>query len=323
MDMTQHALPLQQSQLYHDALRRIGADAQRFSMTGADGVILRRSLGPLGKIGLLSRPDLRGIDAPGRIAAGLGAAWLVVNAARPCDGAALSHAGYLRLAAPRKYAVLSLAGGPADWLARMNGKWRNRLRRAQRDAMRTLPERRTGRDLTIRVAAMPSDPAHWLLRADAAQQRDRSYRGLPTALITAMAATPGALHLYTARIGGRAIAAMLFARHGTGASYLIGWSDHQGRKFSAHNLLMWRAMGDLAAMGVVAIDLGLCDACTNPGLARFKRGAGATLEDLGGTWLYARPFAPLHGLLRRLRATPPPHAKAAPAPAARPEFQAP
>ncbi|WP_439138002.1 GNAT family N-acetyltransferase [Roseicyclus sp.] len=323
MDMTQHALPLQQSQLYHDALRRIGADAQRFCTKGGEALVLRRSLGPLGKVALSSCANLRGIDAACGMGADLGAAWLVVNAGRPCEGLALYRAGYIPLAAPRKQAVLSLAGGSADWLGRMHGKWRNRLRRAQRDAMRTIPARMEGRDLTIRVSAMPPDPAHWILRADAAQQRDRGYRGLPPQLIAAMAATPGALHLYTARIGGKVIAAMLFARHGTGASYLIGWSDHQGRKFSAHNLLMWRAMGDLAAMGVSAIDLGLCDTAANAGLARFKLGAGATLEVSGGTWLYARPLAPLHGLLRRLRATPPPHATTVHGPAARRGFQAP
>jgi lipid II:glycine glycyltransferase (peptidoglycan interpeptide bridge formation enzyme) len=134
-----------------------------------------------------------------------------------------------------------------------------------------------------------------------------------------MAKTPGALCLITARHGGRCVAAMLFAHHGSTASYLIGWSDAQGRKLSAHNLILWQAMGDLAGRGAGGIDLGLCDRRAAPGLARFKLGSGAVARDLGGTWADVGPLAPLHA---GLRATRPWHATNAPAPAAPPGFPA-
>jgi hypothetical protein len=38
-------------------------------------------------------------------------------------------------------------------------------------------------------------------------------------------------------------------------------------------------------MGVRRIDLGLADAGANPGLARFKTGAGGVVRTLGGSWL--------------------------------------
>lgn len=316
----QHAvppLPLQQSPLYHDALRRLGAAAAFVPMPGGAILALSRRWPLLGKITLLSRPALWRCGALPGLPRAFGAGALIINAASPADGARLWAAGYLRLARPRNAAILSLAGTQADWLARMDGKWRNRLRHAQRQSLRLIGERTRGRDLSIVASPMPPDPGHWLLRAEAAQQRARGYRNLPPVLVAALAASPDGLHLYTARIGHTPIAAMLFACHGREASYLIGWSDARGRKLSTHNLILWRAMGDLAARGVDTIDLGHCDPVAAAGLARFKQGAGAVVMPMGGTWAAIGALAPFHALMRRLRVNPRPHATAAPVPAAR------
>jgi hypothetical protein len=235
---------------------------------------------------------------------------LIVNAETPSCAAGLHRAGFLRLAAPQTIARLSLAGMADDWLSRMDGKWRNRLRHAQRGG------------LVIAQAPLPPDPQHWLLHKDAAQQAARGYRNFPPALILAMAQSPGALHLVSARHGGRCVAAMLFAHHGSTASYLIGWSNAQGRKLSAHNLILWQAMGDLARRGAGWIDLGLCNRRAGPGLARFKLGSGAVAQALGGTWADAGPLAPLHAALRGGRAIPPWRATDAHARAAPPGFPA-
>jgi CelD/BcsL family acetyltransferase involved in cellulose biosynthesis len=171
----------------------------------------------------------------------------------------------------------------------MDGKWRNRLRHGLRQ------------DLTVRRAPLPPDPQHWLFHKDAVQQAARGYRGLPPELITAMAtAAPTAMHLFTAKQGPRTVAAMLFALHGRGATYLIGWSDPTGRRLSAHNLLLWHGMGELCALGAQQIDLGLCDDRHAPGLTHFKRSSGAQVRALGGTWGEAGPTAPLHAVLRRV-----------------------
>jgi lipid II:glycine glycyltransferase (peptidoglycan interpeptide bridge formation enzyme) len=108
------------------------------------------------------------------------------------------------------------------------------------------------------------------------------------------------MHLFTAKQGARTVAAMLFALHGRGATYLIGWSDATGRRLSAHNLLLWHGMSDLYALGAQQIDLGLCDDWRAPGLTHFKRGSGAQVRALGGTWGEAGPTAPLHAVLRRV-----------------------
>ncbi len=286
-------LPLQQSPLYHAALTRIGAEAAFVSLPFGPALVLTRTLPLLGRVALISRPvwdDPPSLPALAGLRHSLKARALITNAETPGDGAALARAGFLRLAAPRPVAELPLSGCPEDWLARMGGKWRNRLRHGQRQG------------LAVSEAALPPDPQHWLFHKDAAQQATRSYAGLPPKLITAMAvAAPGALRLFTARRGARTVAAMLFALHGRGATYLIGWSGAEGRAASAHSLLIWQAMGALATHGAIRIDLGLCDGRRSPGLARFKRGSGAVVRDLGGTWGAGGPTVPLHALLRRLR----------------------
>lgn len=276
---------LQQSRLYASALSRLSASALWKDVPGGPVLAVTRRVPVMGRIALISRP---GPDLPGDLRHMLGVQALIVNAETPAQGAALARAGFVRLAKGRTIADLSLYGTPEDWLARMDGKWRNRLRHAQRQG------------LEFRAAPMPPDPNHWLFHREAEQQAARGYRNLPKALLAAMAAEPGALTLFTARSAGRIIAAMLLARHGTGASYLIGWSDATGRAASGHNLLLWQAMCVLDAAGVRTIDLGTCDGCA-AGLARFKLGSGAKARELDGTWVETGALAPLHATLRALR----------------------
>ena len=283
----QDAPALQQSSLYAAALSRLGAGCLWHAVPGGRLLLLMRRLPALGPVALLSRPT---IALPADLRRALGARALIVNTETAAQASTLSRAGFLRLAAPRGLASLALDGTPEDWLARMDGKWRNRLRHAMRQG------------LEVRSAPLPPDPHHWLFHREAAQQHAQGYRNLPPALIVAIAAAePGALTLFTARASGRIIAAMLFARHESAASYMIGWSEAAGRATSAHNLLLWQAMGVLRTAGLERIELGPCDANKAPGLARFKLGSGAKARSLGGTWAEVGALAPLHAGLRGMR----------------------
>lgn len=276
--------PLQQSPLFAAALARMGASPLWHALPGGPLLAVTRKVPVLGCVALISRP---GPVLPQTLRHALGVGALIVNAETQSQGGALARAGFVRLATGPKVAELSLRGAPEEWLARMEGKWRNRLRHAQRQG------------LDLRAIPLPPDRNHWLFHREAAQQAARGYRNLPPALITAMVASDaGALTLFTARGQGRTIAAMLFARHGQAATYLIGWSDTAGRAASAHNLLLWQAMIALETAGVERIDLGHCDEDNAPGLARFKRGSGAKVRCLGGTWADAGVLAPLHAILR-------------------------
>lgn len=289
-------LPLQQHPVFAQALRRLRVRVDMHETAAARAQVICRRWPGIGSVGLVSRgpvwvaaPDP---DALAALRRDLGLAHLLVNAETLGDAGALRAAGFLRLNRPRQVAELALTGDPADWRARMAGKWRNRLVHAE------------SQGLMVRRKALPPDPGHWLFAREAEQQQTRRYRGLPPALIAAIAAEDArAAQLFTADRAGRPVAAMLFLWHGSGATYQIGWTGPDGRRLSAHNLLLWSAMQWLAARGVQRLDLGGVEADT-PGLARFKLGSGAVARQMGGTWLQSGVLSPLHAA-RRWRLSPP------------------
>ena len=80
-------------------------------------------------------------------------------------------------------------------------------------------------------------------------------------------------------------AAMAFVRHGSTATYQLGWSSDAARKAGAHAVMLLTAAEALQADGVSWLDLGSVDTERAPGLARFKLGTGASLRQLGATVL--------------------------------------
>lgn len=192
----------------------------------------------------------------------------------PNAAADLPRQGFTEVMTGAQVAMLDLTADAPDLLARMQGKWRNRLRHAQRAGIQV-------RKLTG-AAACPD----WLLQHENAQRRARGYRNLPPAFHRAWAGMhPRGLVCRVARDGdGRPMATMVFARHGTSATYQLGWSAPAGRAVSAHNLLLWQAMNGLKAGGVRMLDLGTLNTRDAPGLARFKLGSGAQPVQLGGSW---------------------------------------
>jgi hypothetical protein len=155
----------------------------------------------------------------------------------------------------------------------LHQKWRNRLVRAE--------------TLAVSVERMNVTPAliEMMLARDAAQQRKRGYRNLPPDFLRSWARLyPEATHILVARKKGEICAAMLFLRHGTTATYYLGWRNADSGT-SIHNLILWKAMRGLACHGVQRLDLGLLDTQKSSGLARFKLGTGAVGRKLSGTYL--------------------------------------
>ncbi|WP_025312613.1 GNAT family N-acetyltransferase [Roseicyclus elongatus] len=310
------AMPLQQTALWSAACRSLGAVIRALPAPYA-GTALVRHVPVLGTIAMVSRPTAA-LDVSGaaRLRHDLSARHLVVHAENTAQASALAAAGFRRIAAPRHMAELDLGASPKSMAARLSVKWRNRLRHGLRQPV------------ILRRRPFPADPSHWLLRAEAKQARRLGYRPLPPAMIAALATVqPGAAQLFTAYMAGQRVAAMLMLRHGRAATYQIGWTTAEGRAASAGNLLMWRAMLELQAMGVARIDLGLADPAGADGLTRFKCGTGATTRRLGGSWLDSGLLAWRAGAAYRTpcRAalSPPPCARAARAPVAQPGSRAP
>lgn len=188
------------------------------------------------------------------------------------DDIPLSRSGFHRVMTPYATAEIDLTQPSVELRSSLHQKWRNRLAAAESSGLRIdridgKPERYT-----------------WLLDAEQAQQRRIGYRALPPALVPAWHSAGGRLRVYAAARQGRIIAAMLFLLHGDRATYHIGWSDADGRKHSAHNLLLWTAMKQLPEAGVKLLDLGGINTHDSPGVARFKLGAGGRVKTLCGTW---------------------------------------
>ncbi len=160
--------------------------------------------------------------------------------------------------------------------AGLEGKWRNRLVKAEADAA-----------FTVRVA--PNLPeARRLLDRESQQRAERRFHGLPTAFV------PAYIEAAPSREQGFAVsyaqsrketqAAMLFLIHGDTASYHIGWSNDAGRKANAHNLLMWRGIEYLQRLGLRRLDLGGANTRALPGCTRFRLGTGGLPLTLAGTY---------------------------------------
>ncbi|MDF2142320.1 hypothetical protein [Paenirhodobacter sp. CAU 1674] len=184
--------------------------------------------------------------------------------------------GLIPLVTPRHQAIWRLGPEPATLRAGLDVKWRNRLGAAERSG--------------IAVVADP-DPG-WLLQAEADQRRVRGYGGVPGDFVTAWGRGARGGVLALAALGptasaqaGENLAGVVFLRHGSGATYQIGWSGAAGRACGAHNLLLWQAALMLRGQGVRWLDLGDVNSGAGAGLMRFKLGTGAEVLSLGATSL--------------------------------------
>ena len=266
--------PLPQRWAYGAAMTAMGASVRRFAISDGGAPVgfvqlltrpicgFRISLATQGPIWTKAPPiearaaalRLLRRSVPGR---------LLLTAER--SDAALGRAGFVPVMTAGTMARLALDDGVR---ARMHGKWRNRLVKAERRGLEVGALRRTRLD--------------WLLDADDAAQKAKGYRALPRAFVQNW---PDPVLSLAMIQKGEPIAAMLFLRHGTTATYHIGWSGEDGRRVAAHNLLLWRAMEALRKDGARYLDLGALDTVNAPGLARFKLGSGAVPVKTGGTWL--------------------------------------
>ncbi|SMX36684.1 GNAT family N-acetyltransferase [Maliponia aquimaris] len=282
------ALPLPQSEEFARTFEALGRPLRRYRRTCGDDPRLwwqvqSRRLKALGRIDLVSRGPVAAEPADLDDWSNEWRRWhdgrpLVLNADGMPAGA-LRRAGFWPLMTPASLALLPL-GDDAAMRAALRQKWRNRLNRAEAGP------------LTVTERALTD--GHWILGAEAAQTRQRRYRGLPVDFAAAFAATnPGQARVFEARLGDAPIAAALILKHGRMATWQIGVTSDEGRRHHAMNLLLWRAMSQLADAGHDCLDLGILNSQDAPGLTHFKLGTGARTHRLGGTWLHLGALAPL------------------------------
>ncbi len=115
--------------------------------------------------------------------------------------------------------------------------------------------------------------------------RERTFAATPTSMLRALDQA-GSLQIYRAAHAGRIIAGIGIARHGKGATYLIGWNGPDGRHLKANQFLLWHAMQVEKSQGVNQFDLGGIDELNQPGIAEFKLGMGGSRVELVGEYLH-------------------------------------
>lgn len=190
------------------------------------------------------------------------------------DSSIFADAGYRLITQPVQVAELPISGPAEKRLMRLNGKWRNALRRAWKSPIQIQREK------------FRPQRHRWLLKADLRQQREKGFRTLPHSFLNAYAqANPDTSLVLVAYAKLEPIAAMVFLVHGAVATYHLGWTGIEGRQYAAHHAILMHAGDLLSEKNVKRIDLGTVNAAQAPGLARFKIGTGATVRSLGGTWL--------------------------------------
>lgn len=280
---------LQQNWAYGAACTALGSRVLRLELRRGDSIVgvaqavHRRLFGCLHAVVCTRGPVWNGLPAPQDRAEALRAIyralprpWLrgcfvTPEAAEP-ERQVLKSAGMVRVMTPYSTAMIDLSADETALRAGMHQKWRNRLVRAE------------AANLRIGRADRHDRLYHWLLEAEARQQRSRRYAALPPQMAPLWQQAGGQILVLTASDAGEVTAAMLFLIHGSRATYHIGWADAAGKRLNAHNLLLWQAMRKLKAAGVRQLDLGGLNTEDIPGIARFKLGAGGQVRTLCGTW---------------------------------------
>jgi hypothetical protein len=280
---------LQQGWAYGEALRGGGAIVHRLAFRGGGGVlegvaqlVVRRFLGFLPVAFLLRGP--LGRIAPARVVGAFRErfphAFLLWTPVADPGGA-------LGRPVVTGYATAWLEIGRPDQalLAGMDVRWRHRVHRVLRSGLAT----RIDRDGSME---------RFLLSRELEQRRRIGYRGPhPLFLDRLRAVAPADRLVMLAFAGDDPVAGVLLQRHGSSATYQIGWTGPRGRDLDANRLLLWQSFGVLRGMGVRWLDLGGIATDKAPGPTRFKLQTGAVPEILPGTFLIP-PRLPILGVRR-------------------------
>lgn len=286
-------VPLQQTPAYAAALARRGRAVRRMLVEGADGRTLygvqaaTRAVAGLRVLTTALRgpfpfaPDaLDAGPAPLRaVVHALAGRWphALICAPELADGAeasaALRAAGLRRVMTPQSFAHASLDGDQRALRGRLDGKWRNRLVKAEAGGMRV--------EIARGGAAMS-----WLCGAHGRLMAAKRFKGLPPDFVADLAAASARRDVFVcvAERKRETLAAALFLRHGAGATYVAAAAEPAGRALHAGTLLLWRGLAALQDAGATGCDLGTVDTDRSPGLARFKLGAAAGIFASSGTW---------------------------------------
>lgn len=187
----------------------------------------------------------------------------------------LLNIGFKQCGRPRRSSILvNLSDSEEQLKKNLHQKWRNQLNRAEQLG------------LSLEIATNQAELAYFVRQYEEAQ-REKNYSGLSDIFLSTLGATCAEgsnLKVFYAVANGQKIAAILVASFFDSCHYLAGWNSVDGRKFYAHNYLLWQGLRHCKLIGFKWFDMGGIDPEKHPSITFFKRGIGGSEYALTGEW---------------------------------------
>ena len=280
-EIARHAppIPLQQTWAWGEVQRRLGWRVERLRLSdGSRAMVMLRGVWPFEWAYTPRGPVPATLDAVSELVDWARARHLAQLRVEPQGtpelGELLRGAGFLRgpISEPQHTVIVDLTNADAQ-LANFRKSTRYNLRTAER----------------LGVVVDEVDDTDELSRLVAITYRRQgivmSTAGFNRALREVMDDT----RIYVARVGSTPLGAILVARHGCRAYYLVGGSSDFGRELMPNYALQWRAMCDAHRDGCVDYDLCGIPPPGQPnhpwrGLYQFKTGFGGREVEYTGPW---------------------------------------
>ena len=185
-----------------------------------------------------------------------------------------------------KYTFINSKGWESVWVdlmlsteklrMQLDQKWRNMLVRAEKNTLSF-------------TACTDSDSFEWMLGQCNEMLSSRKAGKIPVQLYRDLKKyldeTSKPPIVFKAFNEEELVAGISIVRHGSAATYLLGWNGEMGRQLKANQFLLWHAMLYLKEQGVDWFDLGGIDEENTPGIASFKLGVNGKRYRLIGEYI--------------------------------------
>ncbi len=153
-------------------------------------------------------------------------------------------------------------------------KWRNTLKKAENQGLEVVWSNKT-------------EHLAWLMQNYTIDKAARNYDGPSPKTILTLAeefSRGQNMLLGVALLDAKPIASILLFKHGSGATYQIGYTSDSGREKCAHHLLLWQAVIELKKRHINDFDLGGVNDETAKGVKTFKEGLGGQPYETAGLY---------------------------------------
>ena len=157
----------------------------------------------------------------------------------------------------------------------LTGKWRNLLRKAQKN------------NIYVHSVALTEKKIDEMIEFYENSQKTIGFSGISSDLLRCLCNASGpdwrlSYYVAAAEVSAEPCGIVVSIIHGDTATYLIGNTNSIGRELNANYLMLWRAILDAKSSGCNWYDLGGLNKNTSKGVAHFKSGLNGEDYELMG-----------------------------------------